>query len=101
MSLTNTEVKSLYGVDSILELPSISFVGRDDEEEKDMKGYMVLVQLVQTISNPAAEYMKDEAVYLDSFAWSGDLRKAFLWQETQQKYAYWKGIYQQILRLQK
>jgi len=55
--------------------------------------YLNLIVDVKAISEPAADYLLKEAIWLDSFNPTHDLASAFVWSNSPQGGAYWSAIY--------
>lgn len=63
----------------------------------DRNDYFSLVAKVRAIDPEAAAHMEHIALgNLQSFVYDGDLRCAFLWEETPQGHAFWQGIAEKL-----
>ena len=95
MALSDEQVKEYYGVE-IEDLPTLPFYPRDNQDNDDMDEFDLLCMAVKEIDADAYEELYDLMYTLDSFWWSGDLRKCFLWEESPQGFTYWARLYRKL-----
>ena len=90
--LTDEVLLDAYGISDINDMPDLHYIPLTDEERADQEAYMVLVKNIYELSKPAGSYLEDQAMFLDSFQWDGDLRKCFMWEETERGKDYWARL---------
>lgn len=56
-------------------------------------GYEDLVAAVREFDQEAAGYLERDAMKLEGFRRSHDLKACFLWERTPQRWAYWAAVY--------